>query len=138
MVSFWATPALVVVKNTCLKKLRCSNFQKNIFGAYEHVSFSRVLKLLFILDSELYTCLSLVYNELVKFVSRVPVLTIFLFSCKSSYCHEALIEGVLLVFKLSSMLYWAKDPSNMYLEVKHLKHHYGGEIVEEVHLDAKL
>jgi hypothetical protein len=40
--------------------------------------------------------------------------------------------------KLSSMLYWAKDPSNMYLEVKHLKHHYGGEIVEEVHLDAKL
>jgi hypothetical protein len=26
----------------------------------------------------------------------------------------------------------------MYLEVKHLKHHYGGEIVEEVHLDAKL
>ena len=40
--------------------------------------------------------------------------------------------------KLSSMPYWAKDPSNMYLEVKHLKHHYGGEIVEEVHLDAKL
>jgi hypothetical protein len=73
-----------------------------------------------------------------RVLHMVPILTIFLFSCKSPYCHEALIAGVLLVFKLSSMLYWAKDPSNMYLEVKHLKHHYGGEIVEEVHLDATL